>query len=373
MTAQTASLPKAKTGYRPSTLRNNQTLVAFLMSAPALIGLFMFVVGPLLLGFYWSTTDRRLISPLPTEDVGLRNYSDLLGLNIITIMPERDENGAIRRDENGAMVYPRTRTIVRSDPAYEGFSEWFALPLGENRVTVIAKDPVFMRALVNTFIFVLFIVPIQGGLALIMALLVNQKLRGIVFFRTAFFAPVVTSMAVIALVWMFLYNPERGLINEFLSLVSRSDVRIEWLNDVGTAMIAIVILSAWQSAGFQMVIFLAGLQGIPEELYEAARVDGASPLQQFWSITLPQLRNTTIFVVISTTILAFRVFTQVDILTKGGPQDSTVTLVLHAVNQGFRLQRIGYGSAVTVIFFIIVLFVAFIQRRVLRSENAVEG
>jgi len=121
-----------------------------------------------------------------------------------------------------------------------------------------------------------------------------------------------------------------------------------------------------------MVIFLAGLQGISESLYEAAQIDGANTWQQFRFVTLPQLRNTTIFVVISTTILAFRLFTQIDVLTKGGPKDSTVTVVFHAVDQGFRQQKIGYGSAITVIFFVIVVTIALIQNALMRSERAME-
>ena len=121
-----------------------------------------------------------------------------------------------------------------------------------------------------------------------------------------------------------------------------------------------------------MIIFLAGLQGIPKSLYEAAQIDGGNTWQQFRHVTIPQLRNTIIFVIISMTILAFRLFTQVDVMTKGGPQDSTVTVVFHAVDQGFRQQKIGYGSAITVLFFILVVTIALIQRTLLKSDVEVE-
>lgn len=346
---------------------------AWLMSFPALLGLLMFVILPLVLGGYWSFTNKRLISPLPTEFVGFRNYDRLLSLRVISLAPETDpESGQPKQDESGKMVYPRIRSILRDDASYQDFSEWFAFEALGRKYVVIAKDPTFMRAIVNTVIFVLVIVPGQGGLALFMALLVNQRLRGMNIFRTIYFSPVVTSMAVIAIVWRFLYNPDEGLINRFITSITFGQVTPPgWLIDSNTALLAIIILSAWQAAGFQMVIFLAGLQGIPVSLYEAAQVDGANTWQQFRFVTLPQLRNTTIFVIISTTILAFRLFTQIDVLTKGGPQDSTVTIVFHAVEQGFRQQKIGYGSAITMIFFVIVVTIALVQNRLLRSERAI--
>ena len=353
--------------------KRHETTYAWLMSAPALIGLFVFVALPLFGGVYWSFTNRRLISPLPTKYVGLKNYRNLLGLQIIRLQPEIDEaTGQIQMDLEGHPEYPRTRTIVRGNPAYEGYREWFTTDVLGGRYVVIARDPTFLRSLINTFTFVLVIVPGQGGLALIMALLVNQRLRGRYVFRTIYFSPVVTSMAVLAIVWTFLYNPDQGLINRFLSAITFGQLQPDWLISADSALLAIIILSAWQAAGFQMVIFLAGLQGIPQALYEAAQIDGGNTWQQFRHVTIPQLRNTTIFVIISTTILAFRLFTQVDVMTKGGPQDSTVTVVFHAVNTGFRQQRIGYGSAVTVLFFIIVVTIALIQRTLLKSDVEVE-
>ncbi len=352
---------------RQNTLRRNQALTAWLMSLPALIGMITFVILPLALGTYWSLTNKRLISPMPTRYVGLKNYDRLLSVDILTLEPETDP-------KTGKATYPRVRTILKGNPKYDDFREWKTFDLLGKRRVLIAKDPTFMQALVNTTIFVLVIVPGQGGLALLMALLVNQRLRGMNIFRTIYFSPVVTSMAVIAIVWKFLYNPEDGLINRFLTNISFGHITPPgWLIDADTALLAIIILSAWQAAGFQMVIFLAGLQGIPDVLYEAASIDGANTWQKFRFVTLPQLRNTTIFVIISTTILAFRLFTQIDVLTKGGPNDSTVTVVFYAVEQGFRQQNIGYGSAITIVFFVIVMVIALVQRVVLRSERAVES
>ena len=224
--------------------------------------------------------------------------------------------------------------------------------------------------MINNFLFALIVVPLQSGLALLLAMLINQKdIKGINVFRTIYFSPVVTSMVVVSVVWVFLYSQE-GLINQFFSIFGLGP--FDWLTSPQSALIAIIIMSIWQGVGFQMVIFLAGLQGIPDVLYEAASIDGAGMLRKFWNVTIPQLRNTIIFVAISTTILAFRLFTQVDVMTSGGPQDATTTVVYHAVEQGFRNQRIAYGSAISVIFFLVVLVIALLQRRFLQSSGEVE-
>lgn len=349
-------------------LRSHQQRSAWIMGMPGMVILFTFVALPLALGAYWSLTNQRLISPVPSRFVGLDNYRNLLSLDIISLEQEIEARGL-----TGPEVTNPLREILRSDPRYSGYREWFRLTSGSQTRIVVASDVVFMQSLVNTIIFVLVIVPGQGGLALLLALLVNQKVRGTNILRTIYFAPVVTSMAVIAIVWSFLYNPQQGVINAVLNWVTGGRVgQIGWLVDTRYALFAIILVSAWQAAGFQMVIFLAGLQNIPEYLYEQAQIDGAGRLRQFTNVTLPQLRNTTIFVIISTTILAFRVFTQVDVMTRGGPQNATSTVVYHAVDQGFRQQRIGYASAITMVFFGFVLIVAFIQKTLLKTEAELE-
>jgi multiple sugar transport system permease protein len=177
-------------------------------------------------------------------------------------------------------------------------------------------------------------------------------------------------MVVISIIWTFLYDKQVGMINQLLTGLTGGLIGpFDWLGDPQSAMIAIIIMSVWQGVGFQMVIFLAGLQGIPDSLYEASSIDGASRWQQFWNVTIPGLRNTIVFVAISTTILAFRLFTQVDVMTSGGPSDATTTVVFHAVERGFRDQNIGYAAAISVVFFIIVLVIALIQQRLLPSEE----
>lgn len=281
---------------------------AFLL--PGGLLLLAFVVVPFVLAIVLSFTDLRLISPLPMEFVGLRNY---------------------------------IRTLT---------------------------DSIFHRALLNNLMFVFVVVPVQTSLGLWLALLVNQKLPGVKVFRTIYFAPVVAVMAVSATVWRLLYQPE-GLFNTLLSFLSFHRVEIDWLHSTAAALPAIMILSVWQGVGFQMVVLLAALQDIPDQLYEAASIDGAGPWAQFRHVTLPQLRNTLIFVVTVTTILAFRLFDQVWVLTNGGPLDSTETMMMQIVKVGFGQQRIGQASAAAVIFFLIVLSVSLLQRVLVREEGEV--
>lgn len=351
-------------------LHRRESRTAWLMSAPALLGLFLFVVLPFLLAIAFSFTDQRLLSPNATEFVGLRNYERLLHVSVIRVDPLRDESGAISRDAKGKAEFPRLRALIRENPRYEGFKEVSSVDLGELRYALVAMDPLFWRALANIMLFVLLVVPLQCGAALGCALLVNQKLPGMTFFRTVFFSPVVISMVVISIVWTFLYDRQFGLVNQMLSSLSFGYLGpIDWLGDPSIAMVSIVIMSAWQGMGFQMVIFLAGLQSIAPELYEAASLDGANAWQKFVNVTLPGLKNTTIFILTATTMQAFALFTQIDVMTQGGPDDATVTVMYNAVRTGFREQDIAYGSTITVVFFLMILGVAFMQRRLIAGGN----
>jgi len=348
-------------------LRNYERYWALLMSLPGLIILLTFVLTPLLLGFGWSVTNKRLISPLPTRITGIANYETMLSLKRLKVYPLG--GGSVE------LQYPKIRDLLRKDNSgrFKNYSELFRFDKGDHLVVWIAKDLFFWRALLNTLRFVLIIVPFQGGLALLLALLVNVNLRGKTIFRTIYFTPVVTSMAVISIVWIFILNPNQGLLNSFLTIISNGKIDpIPWLTDRRYAHISIYIVSIWQAAGFQMIIFLAGLQGIPRNLYESASIDGANQFQRFRHVTFPMLKNTIVFVVISTTILAFRVFTQIDVMTKGGPQESTMSLIYYIIQKGFREQRIGYASAVTLVFFMFVLFVSLIQKLILKSEKEID-
>jgi multiple sugar transport system permease protein len=300
---------------RLSSWRRDEATMAWLFSTPAIFFLTVFLVVPFLMAIGLSFTDQRLIpNPnLPTQFIGFRNFARLLG------------------------------------------------------------DEAFLRGLLNNFYFVVVVVPLQTALALFLAILVNQKLKGVNVYRTIYFTPVVTTMVVVAIIWTFLYNPGQGLINAFIQTISFGRLGpYSWLQNTKLVFPSIMLLSIWQGAGFQMVIYLAGLQDIPDELYEAANVDGANVIQQFLHVTLPQLRNTTIFVVLSTTILAFKLFTQVEVMTKGGPQNASITTIVHLVHQGWQNLKVGYASAISIVFFLIVLGVSLLQRYFLREEREVE-
>jgi multiple sugar transport system permease protein len=341
--------------------RDNPLAIAG-FAGPALLLFGVFILLPLLLAAGATFTDHRLVSPEPTRYVGLENYRRLLSLQVIEVEPLRDAAGAALRDEEG-MRFPTWRQTRRARPGLADYRPAWQFQLGERRVVLAATDPLFYRSLINTLLFALLVLPLQCGVALGLALLVNQRIGGRIFFRTVYFAPVVTSMVVASIVWSFMLNADRGMINELLRAVTADpNVGLDWLGESRYALPAIAIMSAWQGAGFQMLVFLAGLQSISPELYEAATLMGANAWQRFVHVTLPGLRNTIIFVVVSTLLLAFGLFTQVDVMTQGGPLDSTTTVVYHAVRTGFRQQDIGYGSTIAMVFLGIVLLVSVLQR-----------
>jgi multiple sugar transport system permease protein len=350
--------------------RDNPLAIAG-FAGPALLLFGVFILLPLLLAAGATFTNHRLVSPEPTRYVGLENYRRLLALQVVTVEPLRDAAGAVVRDEEGVR-FPTWRQTRRARPGLADYRPAWQVQFGERRVVLAATDPLFYRSLINTFLFALLVLPLQCGVALGLALLVNQRIAGRILFRTVYFAPVVTSMVVAAIVWSFMLNTDRGMLNELLRAVTGdANVGPDWLGDSRYALPAIAIMSAWQGAGFQMLVFLAGLQSISPELYEAATLMGANAWQRFVHVTLPGLRNTIVFVVVSTLLLAFGLFTQVDVMTQGGPLDSTTTVVYHAVRTGFRQQDIGYGSTIAMVFFGIVLLVSVLQRvLVARGEQA---
>ena len=345
----------------------------WLMALPAFLLLTLFLIVPFILAFALSFTNQRLVSPNPTEFVGTRNFEQLLGANILILEPVRDDaTGELVRDETGALTYPAVRGFTRNNPdypQYDGMRELFGVGLGDNRVVVLARDVVFMKALGNTLLFVLVVAPVQGGLALLLALLINQKLKGINVFRAIYFMPVVVSIVVVALLWRFIYDGQSGLLNSLLGLVSFGAFKpVDWLGQTSTALGAIIGMSIWQAVGFHMVIWLSGLQTIPISLYEAAHIDGANTWQKFRFVTWPGLRNTAVLVVIVITIQAFAIFSQVNVMTGGGPLDSTQTVVLQAIERGYVKQDIAGGSAVSVVLFILVLLISLIQRYLTREK-----
>lgn len=231
----------------------------------------------------------------------------------------------------------------------------------------LIQDTVFLKSIVNTFVFVILVVPLQVCLALGLALLVNRKLKGISVYRLAFFAPTVLSLVVVSILWTYIYNPNNGLLNSLLGSVGIGPFK--FLNDPKTAMLCIVILSAWQGCGFQMMIFLSGLQDIPKHLYEAAAVDGATKWHQFWHITIPGLRNITVFISLSIVVSAFQLIVQPMMMTAGGPQNSTMTIVYEIYQTGFKYNKMGYGSAMALVFTVMVLILTLIQNKLTNKSN----
>ncbi|HEY6952739.1 MAG TPA: extracellular solute-binding protein, partial [Bacteroidota bacterium] len=212
------------------------------------------------------------------------------------------------------------------------------------------EDSAFWNALKNTAVYTLN-VPVGMAISLAVALMMNRRLRGLGFLRTLYFLPSVTSFVAIALVWMWIYHPTFGAANFLLVMVGLPP--LQWLNSTQTAMLSVIIFSVWLGLGYQMVIFLAGLQGIPEELYDAARIDGANSWHKFWRVTLPLLKPTTFFILVTSLIGSFQVFTSVYVMTAGGPVGSTDVIVYHIYKAAWEQLRMGYASAMSWVLFAI--------------------
>ena len=287
---------------------STQQLSGYLMTGPAVILLMAFLIIPIILTIYFSFFTYQVMRPDNIIFSGLKNYSKLF------------------------------------------------------------KDKNVWQGLQNTVYFTLLVVPFQTSLALALAVLVSARKKGVSVFRTMYFSPQVTSMVVIAILWIILYNsnPSSGLINALLVKLGMKP--INFLNDPKTAMNAIIFMSAWQGAGYQMMIFLAGLNGIPSDQYEAASVDGANKVQQFLFITLPGLANTIKYVLMITLIQAMKLFTQPYIMTHGGPQNRTKTLVYYIYEQGFQKGNFGYACAVAAIFFFIVVGLSMIVKKLTKTN-----
>lgn len=254
-----------------------------------------------------------------------------------------------------------------------GFTDYYLLKpnqkhfIGLNNFVRMMTDEVLLRSFYNTLQFVVLVVPLQLSMALGLALIVNEKVKGIGFFRTAFFSPAVLSLVVISILWTVMLNPTSGLINEILASIGLQ--KQPFLTSSGQAMYSIVVISAWSGCGNQMMIFLAGLKNIDAQLYEAAEIDGANWWQRFRSITMPSLKPVTMFLVITTTIQAFKLIVQPMVMTGGGPDYSTMTLLQYIYEYGFRHRNIGYASAITLVFTIFLVLVSLLIKKWFREER----
>ncbi|QGH36829.1 ABC transporter permease subunit [Gracilibacillus salitolerans] len=284
-----------------------ENLAAYAFLTPALILLGTFLVIPALMAIYYAFTDYYLLTPDQRQFIGLQNFIEIF------------------------------------------------------------KDPIFIQSLKNIVLFVVFVIPIQVGAALGLALLINKPRKGNIFFKIAYFSPVVLSLVVISVLWLYLLNPSEGLINSLLA-----NIGIEaqpFLSSPKQAMITIVFVSAWQGAGYQMLIFLAGLQNIPSTVYEAGKIDGVNKWQNFFHITLPLLKPTSVLIMITTLISAFKLIIQPMVMTQGGPMNSTMTPVYYIYQSGFSDRMIGYASAMTVIFGIIIGIITLLQSRLTKEDD----
>lgn len=325
---------------------DNEMLIGWAFLSPNLLGFLIFIAGPLLFSLYVSFTNWDAFGN--GDWVGLENYARALNLTIAPL----------------AEATQRANQVIDITV----YDELFRFPLGNSNYVIGAEDKLFWIALGNTIKFVLLAVPLSVIPALLLANLLNSKIPGMKFFRAVYFLPSVAAVVGIALVWQWLFNATVGYINYFISIFTEfigiADPQIRWLSESDTALVAVVIMAAWQWIGFNTVLFLAGLQSIPKVLYEAATVDGAGSFKQFTRITIPLLAPTTFFVLVTTTIQSMQIFEQIFIVmgqNPAGPANSTLTLVLYLYQKGFQRFEQGYASSIAWILFAIIFAATLFQ------------
>ncbi|MCY3831396.1 MAG: sugar ABC transporter permease [Chloroflexi bacterium] len=278
-------------------LRRGETIAGYLFLAPNFIGFVIFMLFPICFAFYIMLTDWSLAKE--PQFIGLKNFDTMV------------------------------------------------------------NDRIFWKSLGNSFYYTFVAVPTGIFIAFWLALALNRKMRGIIFFRTVYFLPQITLTVAAATIWRWIYQPEIGMINHILELIGIDGPK--WIHDTKWAMPSVIIMSNWQGIGFAMLILLAGLQGIPEEFYEAAAIDGASGWQRMRFVTLPMLSPALFFVVVTSLIGAFQSFDQFYVLTQGGPAHATTPLTLYIFQNAFSFFKMGYGAALAAVLFVIILIITIIQ------------
>jgi multiple sugar transport system permease protein len=238
--------------------------------------------------------------------------------------------------------------------------------VGVENYVMIVQTPEFWQVLKNTLFYTLGTVPLNMGISLVVAYFLNKKIAGKKILRAAFFTPVIMSSVAAAVIWRWVYEPNFGLLNYILGKVGIPAVN--WLNDPTAAMFALIVMGVWKTFGVNMVLFSAGLQGIPEHYYEAAELDGAGRWRKFWNITIPLLSPTTFFILVMSVIGSFQVFDTVFVLTSGGPLGSTKVLVFYLYEHAFKFFDMGYASAVAYALFAIVFVLTMIQTKYLKGS-----
>ncbi len=265
------------------------------------------------------------------------------------------------------MFYPLIASLYLSLTESDGITP--STFIGIDNYITLMSDKKFLNSLWVTLLYVIGTVPIGVILALLISALLNQKIKFVNIYRTAFFIPYITSMVAVATVWKWLYNTDYGLFNGILSQLGLYEP--PWLAKEGWAMLSIIIMSIWKGLGFNIVIFLAGLQNISPSMYEAAKIDGANAFKRFYYITIPLLRHTTLFVMVMAIIGSFQVFDQVYVMTDGGPANSTSVIVYYVYQNAFLFFKQGYASAMAYILFAIIFVTTMIQMKIANRKDVV--
>ena len=263
------------------------------------------------------------------------------------------------------VIIPLFVTIYLSFTQYNILrpARWIGLT---NFVNLFAENSLFLKALMNTCWYVAGVIPSTIVIALLLALLVNKSFKFITVFRAIYYIPVITSMVAVSVIWVWIFSPETGVANQILEKFGLPPS--DWLRDPSLAMACIVLVAVWKGIGYYMLIYLAGLQGIPTYLYEVAKIDGASRWNMFWWITLPLLRPTTFFVFVVLCIQSFQVFDQIYVMTRGGPTNATTVVVYRIFTNGFIFLKMGYASSMASLLFGIILIFTYFNVRLLRGE-----
>lgn len=330
---------------RMSALRRRQAIEGYLFLLPNFLGFVIFFLVPLALSFYYSFTDFNLFKD--PNFIGLENYQKALGF---TFVPDAFQE-----------------TLAKGKSFVAAFQSIFE-----------TNDPLFWTALGNTFVYAFGVLIISVPLGFILAWLLNSKLRGMVIFRSLFYIPVVAAVVGVALVWFWIYDSKAGALNGLitailnllnplvlaLGLPKLVDPNIGWLTSPDWAMPSLILMTSWQTIGYNMVIVLAALQGIPNYVFEAAYVDGASRWRTLRSIVIPLLAPAIFFIIVTNTITILQVFAEPYIMTQGGPANSTLTIVYYLYQKGFQRFQMGYGAALAWLVFGIIFVVTTIQFRI---------
>ncbi len=326
------------------------TWQGWLMLSPNVIGFALFFAGPLLLSFYLSFTNDT-VGQVP-EFIGLKNYADLVSVRIMALPDDSVQ---------AQNALPFGYAVVREFNLFGTRYVWGA------------KDKLFWLSLGNTLLYCIMLLPLSVIPALGLSLVLNSKLPGVNFFRALYFLPSVAAVVGTALIWRWLYDPKVGFINYAINTITswlgRPAMDIEWLSNPSIVLMSVVLMAAWQVVGYNTVLFLAGLQGVPKELYEAARIDGASAWGQFRNVTLPMLAPTTFFVIITTMITGLQAFNEPYSLFVSEPiPENATTMVYYMYTQGFKEFQFGYASSIAWVVFLIIFVFTFIQFRVDRNS-----